>query len=168
MLEVAELHELGHGVPVPVPLDVSADLFIPCSGPLEELHDPGVEWYDESIVFVVVIVFVSGIELLDVGGLVRSILFREAGDFSAGELLDPVGRLRVTILDGDDEVWGFVAVVSLIPLGGSLCELMGQISLLLIFQISELLDGLAEFGLVIPFLASDGFEQSLGDLHDGL
>jgi hypothetical protein len=70
-------------------------------------------------------------------------------------------------LDGNDEVRGLVAVVPYIPLRCSFCELIGQILFLLAFQMLDLLFDPVEFGLVISFLSLDGFEESLGDLHDG-
>jgi hypothetical protein len=95
------------------------------------------------------------------------ILLRVAGGIPIGELFDPVCRLEVAILNGDDEVGSFAVVISNISFRYLLGELVGQIPFCLSFQMSDLLCVLGEFGLVIPFSLLDSFDEPLGDLHDG-
>jgi hypothetical protein len=168
VFQVAESHELGHGVPVPVCLDPLADLSVLSWGSLEEVQYPRLERKDEGIVVVVVVGLVLGEQFSHVRGFVRLVFFWVGGDWSVAELSDPVGLLGVPILDGDNEVGCALVGVSNETLGGFERGESGQIASLLIFQVSEPLGGEVTFGLVVPFSSSYGFDESLGNLHDGL
>jgi hypothetical protein len=80
VFEVAELHKLHHGMPVPVLLNPLTDVSVSHAWSYEEIQDPGVKWEDEGLFVVVVIVVVSGIELSNMRGLVRLVLFQEVTD----------------------------------------------------------------------------------------
>jgi hypothetical protein len=166
MFQVAELHELGDGVSVPVHLDPLADLSVSIWGSLEEVQYPRLEGEDKSIVVVIVAGFILGEKFPHVRGFVRLVFFGVGGDWPIAELFDPVGRLGVPILDGDNEVGCALVVVSYIALGGHECGESGQIASLLIFQVSESLGGEVVLSLVISLSSLQGFDESLGDLHD--
>jgi hypothetical protein len=168
VLEVAEPHEFGHGVPVPVYLDPLADLSVSSWGSLEEVQYPRLERKDEGVVVVVVVGFVLGVQFSHVRGFVRLVFLGVGGDGAVAELSDPVRLLGVPILDGDDEVGCALISVSNEALGRGNGGKSGQIASLLIFQISEPLGGECALGLVIPFSSSKGFDESLGNLRDGL
>jgi hypothetical protein len=167
MLEVAESHELGHGVPVPVYLDPLADLSVSSCGSLEEVEYPRLERKDEGVVVVVVVGFVLGEQFSHVWGFVRLVFLAVGGDRAVAELSNPVGLLRVPILDGDNEVGCALVSVANKALGRGNCGESGQIASLLLFQISESFSGEGAFGLVVPLSSSKGFDESLGDLCNG-
>jgi hypothetical protein len=53
-LELAEAHDFGHGVPVPMALNPLADMRISCAGSGKEVQNPWVEGKDSCVVVVVI------------------------------------------------------------------------------------------------------------------
>jgi hypothetical protein len=86
---------------------------------------------------------------------------------AVGELFDPVCRLEVAILDGNDEVRGLTVVISNVSFRNLLGELVGQIPFCLSFQVSDPFCSSSTLCLVVSFLSPDSLDESLGDLHDG-
>jgi hypothetical protein len=129
VFQVSEVHELRDGVPSPVWLDVLADLSVPGCGPFEEVQDPWVKGADGLVEFAVFIRLgiVMCVDFSNVGAFIGLILLWVDGDWPVIELFDPIGRLQISVLDGDDEVRGSLLIVKYVPFRGDACGLMGQI-----------------------------------------
>jgi hypothetical protein len=169
VLKLAEVHDLGHCVPVPVALNPLADMCISCAESGKKVQNPWVEGKDSCVIVVVVgAMVVSCIQLSHVEGIGREILLWVASSVAVGELFDPICGLEVAILDGDDEVRSLAVIISNVSFRYLLGELVGQIPFCLPLQMSDPLCVSGVFSLVVlPLLSSDGFNEPLDDLHDG-
>ena len=164
LIELVEAGDLPSQPPVVEVTDVMLQVYEVTGGPNEEGVEPGREWLDG--VFLAMPNRVSlRIQIDNVRGLIRALLFVEPGDSTIFQLFDPLGWLKDPITKGNKEL-GNLPIILDVPVGGAFEYVF--IVLDTIVEPGDLLLEVTDFDVVLGIASGDGCKEPLCDCSENV
>jgi hypothetical protein len=159
LIELVVVSDLPSQPPIVLVADVMLQVHEVAAGPDEEGVEPGEEWFDG--VFLTMPIRVSWcIQINNVRGLIRALLFMEPGDSSIFQLLDPLHWLEDPIAEGNVEV-GHSPVILNVPVRGTFKYVF--IVFNVVVEPADLLVEVVDFAGLLSITSGDGYEEPLCD-----
>ena len=159
LIELVETGNLPSQPPVIKVTDVALQVHEVTARPDEEGVEPGRKWFDG--VFLAMTNCVSlRIQVDNVRGLIRALLFMESGDPSIFQLLDPPGRFEDSITKGSIKV-GHLPVILDVSIGGLLKYIF--IVFDVVVEPADLLFKAANFTGLLGVTLGDGCKEPFSD-----
>jgi hypothetical protein len=157
LIELTEAGNLPSQPPVVKVADVMLQVHEVATGSDEKGAEPGGELFDG--VFLAMPICVSlCIQIDNIRGLIRALLFMESGDLSILQLLDPFCWFEDSIAEGNAEV-GYSPIVFDVPIGGSFKYVFVMFNA--VVKSTDLLVEAANFTGLLGIALSNGREEPL-------
>ena len=159
LIELAEASDLSSQPPVVKVADIALKVDEVTAWPDKEGTEPGGEWFNR--VFFAMPNRVSlCIQINNVRGLIRALLFVKPSDLTVFKLLDPLCQLEDSIAQGNEEV-GHPPVVVDIAVGGAFEYVF--IVFDLVMESGDLFFEATDFNVFMGVASGDGCEEPFGD-----
>ena len=159
MIKLVEAGDLPSQPPVVKVTDVTLQMHEVAAGPNEEGAEPGREQFDG--VFLAMPICVSlRIQIDNIRGLIRALLFVESGNLPIFQLLDPFCWFEDSVAKGNVEV-GYSPIVFDVPIGGSFKYVFVMFDV--VVKSADLLVEAANFAGLLGVASSNGCEEPLCD-----
>ena len=159
LVELAEVGNLPSQPPVIKVADVALQVYEVTAGPDEEGAKPGEEQFDG--IFLAMPNHVSlRIQIDNVRGLIRALLFMESGDLPIFQLFDPFCWFEDSVAEGNVEV-GHLPIVFDVPIGGPFEYVLVVFDT--VMESTDLFVEAVNFAGLLGVVSGDGCKEPLCD-----
>ena len=159
LLELVKAGDLPSQPPVVKVADVALEVYKVAAGPDEEGAEPGGEWFNGVLLAMPNRVSLC-IQVDNIRGLIRALLFMEPGDSTVFNLLDPFCWLEDSISQGNEEV-GDLPIVFNVPVGGAFKYVFVVFDP--IVESGDLLLEATDFDIFKSVASGEGCKEPFGD-----